>query len=206
LHTIESNPTRRIADQIVFARTLLHHPLRVGAVAPSSPALAKIITAGITPDRAPVIELGPGTGVFTRALLARGISEESLALVESDVRFVHLLEREFPRANVVFLDASRIRTIELFRGQPAGAVVSGLPLLSMSMRKVLAIYSAVLYHMRQDAAIYQFTYGPRCPVPYAVLERLGLRCRRTGSTLANLPPATVYRLWPRVRRQRFVAD
>jgi phospholipid N-methyltransferase len=69
----------------------------------------------------------------------------------------------------------------------------------MSLRKVLAIYSAVLYHMRQDAAIYQFTYGPRCPVPYAVLERLGLRCRRVGSTLANLPPAAVYRFWRRVR-------
>ena len=206
MHSIESNPTRHITDRIVFARALLHDPGHIGAIAPSSPALAKIITAGITPDRAPVIELGPGTGVFTGALLARGIPEESLALVECDVKFVHLLEREFPRANVVLLDASRLRTTELFRGHLAGAVVSGLPLLSMSLRRVLAIYGAVLYHMRQDAAIYQFTYGPRCPVPHAVLERLGLRCRRVGSTLANLAPATVYRFWRRVRRQRFVAD
>ena len=62
--------------------------------------------------------------------------------------------------------------------------------------------SASLGHMRPDASIYQFTYGPRCPVPRAVLERLGLRCRCVGSTLANFPPATVYRIW----RRRFLQN
>lgn len=88
--------------------------------------------------------------------------------------------------------------MELFRGEAAGAVISGLPLLSMSRQKVMAILSASFSHMRYDAAFYQFTYGPRCPVPRTVLDRLGLRAKRIGFTCANLPPASVYR----IRRRR----
>jgi phosphatidylethanolamine/phosphatidyl-N-methylethanolamine N-methyltransferase len=38
----------------------------------------------------------------------------------------------------------------------------------------------------------QFTYGPKCPVPAAILQRLGLKAQRVDFTLMNLPPASVY--------------
>ena len=67
-----SNPTRR-ADGGAFLREWLSDPLRVASIMPSGRALAEIMTRELDPSSAPVIELGPGTGAFTTALLARGI-------------------------------------------------------------------------------------------------------------------------------------
>ena len=201
---VNIQPAKYLHDGLVFARAWLHNPRRVGAVAPSSVVLADLITAAIEPSSAPVIELGPGTGVFTRALLARGVPEDKLALVECDPNFVDMLGCQFPRSRILRLDAASLRTAEVFGGELAGAAISGLPLLSMSSQKVLAILGAIFHHMRQDAALYQFTYGWRCPVPRPILDRLGLRFERTGSTYANLPPATVYRIWRQLPQHQTV--
>ena len=186
-----------------FFLTWLADPLNVGAVAPSSPALANAITDEITLASAPIIELGPGSGVFTRALLARGISQDRLALIEHGGEFVSLLQRLFPDARVMRMDAARLKEVELFGGERAGAVVSGLPLLLMPPGKVLAILDAGFWHLRADGVFYQFTYGPRSPVSRAVLGQLGLTATRVGMTLANVPPAMVYRIR---RRPPLAAD
>lgn len=156
--------------------------------------MADLITFEITRASAPVIELGPGTGVFTRALVARGIREDQLALIESNPAFAQMLQERFPSAEVIIADAARLRRVKLSGGNPAGAVVSGLPLLSMSVRKIVSILDASFRHLRPGGSFYQFTYGPRCPVPPHVLNRLGLKSQRIGSVLLNMPPAAVYRI------------
>ena len=183
-----------MTNALTFFRSLIADPRRVAAIAPSSPALANAITAEITPFSAPVIELGPGTGVFTRALLARGVPEEKLALVEYGPDFARMLQSRYPRARVLRMDAARLKSVELFGGEPVGAVVSGLPLLSMPANEVIAIMDGAFAHMRIDGAFYQFTYGPRCPVRRSILDRLGLKSVRIGGALANMPPASVYRI------------
>ncbi|MCX8279293.1 phospholipid methyltransferase [Phyllobacterium sp. 0TCS1.6C] len=177
-----------------FFRAWLKNPMRVAAIAPSSSTLAKLITSEISHDTGPVIELGPGTGAFTRALIARGVRQEDLALVEFGSEFAAALELHYPRARMLQMDAARLRTIDIFGGRQAGAVVSGLPLLSMPPRKVMAILTGAFRKMTPDGAFYQFTYGPRCPVPRRLLDHLGLEAVRIGGTLANLPPAAVYRI------------
>jgi len=183
-----------MTNAFTFFRALIADPRRVAAIAPSSPALANAITAEITAISAPVIELGPGTGVFTRALLARGVPEDKLALVEYGRDFARMLRSRYPRAHVLRMDAARLRSVELFGGEGVGAVVSGLPLLSMPANEVIAILDGAFAHLRPDAAFYQFTYGPRCPVRRSILERLGLTAARIGGALANMPPASVYRI------------
>ena len=177
---------------LVFYRAWVRHPLSVGAIVPSSRGLADLITAEITTASAPILELGPGTGVFTKALLKRGIPEDKLTLVEFDSGLAYVLQLQFPAAQVVCGDAARLGTASLFDGERVGAVVSGLPLLSMSRRKVMAILDASFRHMRPGAAFYQFTYGRRCPIPRAILDRLGLKATRLRTAFANVPPATVY--------------
>jgi phosphatidylethanolamine/phosphatidyl-N-methylethanolamine N-methyltransferase len=76
-----------LGERLLFWRSWLRNPSRVGAIAPSGRALARLMTARITAADWPVIELGPGTGTFTRALLARGVPEHRLALVEADPAF-----------------------------------------------------------------------------------------------------------------------
>ncbi len=183
-----------MTNVVTFLRALIADPRRVAAIAPSSPALANAITAEIMPISAPVIELGPGTGVFTKALLARGVPEDRLALIEYGPNFARMLQSRYPRAQVLRMDAAHLKSVELFGGERVGAVISGLPLLSMPEDVVAAIMEGAFAHLRADGAFYQFTYGLRCPVRRATLDRLGLKAVRIGGALANMPPASVYRI------------
>jgi phospholipid N-methyltransferase len=186
------------SDAWRFLRALVRDPTRVGAVAPSGRSLAKQITADITPSHAPVLELGPGTGVLTEALVARGVPEQAIALVEADPGFAERLAIRFPHARILAMDATGLGDLPAVFDEPAGAVVSGLPLLSIPAEKVLAILRGAFSHLRPGGALYQFTYLPRCPVPSQVMQDLGLESRRVSAAWLNLPPAFVYRI--RVKR------
>lgn len=70
------------------------------AVAPSSSSLARAITQGLGPDSGPILELGPGTGVFTRCLIDRGVSRQSITAVEIGEAFADRLRRDLPGVNV----------------------------------------------------------------------------------------------------------
>jgi phosphatidylethanolamine/phosphatidyl-N-methylethanolamine N-methyltransferase len=183
-----------LMDSLSFFLHWLSAPLQIGAVAPSSQALAAVITTEIAPEIAPVIELGPGSGAFTRALLDRGIPQRRLALIEQSPRFAFALREQFPAARVLCVDAAALRSIDVFPGEAAGAVVSGLPLLLMSPNKVRAILESAFMRLRPDGAFYQFTYGSRSPVACPILDGLGLTATRIGGTFVNIPPAAVYRI------------
>ncbi len=181
-------------DTLAFMRAWLRNPRSVGAVTPSGAALARLMTAHVSRLDGPVIELGPGTGALTRALLARGVPLSRLALIEADPHFADALSRRYPMATILRMDAAQLgHTESLFGDERACAVVSGLPLLSMPAAQVAAIVQGVFERqLRADGMFYQFTYGPRCPLPAALLKRLNLQARRVGSALLNLPPAAVY--------------
>ncbi|WP_201745006.1 class I SAM-dependent methyltransferase [Aidingimonas lacisalsi] len=183
-----------LSDAFGFLRAYITNPLLVGAVIPSGRALSNLITSEISVETGPVIELGPGTGTFTRALIARGIPQEDLALIECGSEFASKLQHRFERTHIHCMDASRLEAVELFEGRPAGAIISGLPLLSMTPGKVMAILDSAFAKMRPDGIFYQFTYGPTCPIPRALLDRLGLKAILIGRRLANVPPAAVYRI------------
>ena len=181
-------------DAVSFLLSWLASPRRVGAIAPSSDALARLITSEITPASGPIIELGPGTGVFTSQILQKGIRPEDLMLIEHGSEFATLLQNRFPGVRVVWMDAASLGAARLAEDGSVGAIVSGLPLLIIPPRKVVAILSGAFRYLRPNGTFYQFTYGPRFPVPQRILDRLGLSAVPIGRTLRNLPPAAVYRL------------
>ncbi|QWF16599.1 class I SAM-dependent methyltransferase [Lysobacter capsici] len=185
----------RLRDLRSFLRTWLRSPARVGAIAPSSAALARLITSQVTVAAGRVLELGPGTGVFTRALLERGVAEEDLVLVEAAPEFAALLKQRFPHAQVLCADARRLPR-QLSGGDDDGvaAVVSGLPLRNLSRRHRLAVLLGAFRHLPVDGAFYQFTYGAQFPLPRSWTDRHGFKVQRLGRVYGNLPPATVYRV------------
>jgi phosphatidylethanolamine/phosphatidyl-N-methylethanolamine N-methyltransferase len=199
-----TNPYRRrtlqpardvlVRDIVSFLRAWFADPLRVAAITPSGTALANLVTREISAATGPVLELGAGTGVFTRALLARGVPEGHLTLLEYGADFAQLLSERFPHARVLSMDAARLAHAPLFEGAPVGAVISGLPLLYMSPKKVVTILKGAFGYLRRGGSFYQFTYMPRCPISYRLLKRLGLEATRIGGTLRNVPPAAVYRI------------
>jgi len=177
-----------------FIRAGLVAPRQVGAVLPSGAALARLITSEIDPSGGRVIELGPGTGVFTRALIERGVREQDLTLVEANEHFAPMLRRCFPAARLLQRDAARLAASDLPGVQPIHAIISGLPLLNMPFRKIFAIMATAFGHLGAGGALYQFTYGRRCPIPRQILDRLGLKAVIIGRAMRNVPPATVYRI------------
>lgn len=181
-------------DFWMFFRSWMAAPLRVAAIVPSGNALAKIITQDITSRTGQVIELRPGTGVFTAKLLERGVRPEDLTLVEYGATFAQHLETRFPRTRVLRMDATRVGDVEFRSDAAVGAVISGLPLLSMSDQKVIAILDGAFAHLQPGGSFYQFTYGPRCPVAQPILEGLHLSATHIGRTMLNVPPAAVYRI------------
>lgn len=188
-------------DSLFFLRQWAIAPLRTAAVAPSGRALAKLMTKDITAATGPVIELGPGTGVFTSALRNRGVAEHNITLVELNPHFAKLLKRRFPAACVLQMSAADLAASPALREGAAGAVLSGLGLLSMPTRQVIKIMQGAFRCLGSVGAFYQFTYGPRCPISDDVLNFLGLQAEKIGGTFFNLPPASVYRItrapvWP----------
>jgi phospholipid N-methyltransferase len=183
-----------VNDTMDFLRAWLRDPRRIGAVTPSGAALARLMTSHVSQLGGPVIELGPGTGALTRALLAGGVPPHRLALIEANPHFADALSRRYPETTILRMDAAWLgETESLFGDERACAVVSGLPLLSMPAAQVAAIVQGVFERqLRPGGTFYQFTYGPRCPLPAVLLKRLNLEAHRVGSALFNLPPAAVY--------------
>ena len=92
-----------------WLRTYLKNPLQLGALFPSGPSLGALMVEHIKPGQhLPILELGAGSGSFTRALLAKGIPEEELVLVEQSRVFANYLEKSFPMAKVICGDATNV--------------------------------------------------------------------------------------------------
>ena len=148
-----------------------------------------------------IIELGPGTGPVTQALLQRGIAPERLVLVEFDESFCRLLERRFPGVRVVHGDAFALsKTLAGVLDGPAAAIVSGLPLLNTPEPRRLALLAEAFRLMGPQGVFVQFTYGVLSPIP-----RRSKRGAATNFDAAcsapiwlNLPPA---RVWTYRRRE-----
>ena len=194
LSRTQTNSVDAVKERLSFLVQLFRNPKEVGAILPSSTIAAQMMTREIDPSHAPVLELGPGTGSFTRAILARGVKPQDLTMVETNQEFCTLLQREFVGTHVHCMNAADIAKRDLFEGRKVGAVVSGVPFLLLKPEEATSILRAVFEVMRPDAALYQVTYGFSVPFPRTALRALGLVATHAGRTFRNAPPASVYRL------------
>ena len=178
-------------DDMRFFRTWFERPLRVGAVTPSSKALARTMAAFIDPAApGPIIELGPGTGPITEALITQGIDPGRLVLVEFDATFCRLLRARYPSATVLQGDAYGLkRILGNFLREPAAAVVSGLPLFTKPLRVRLRLLFEAFGLMLPGAPFVQFTYNAVAPIPTR-LDRV--RVEASERVWMNIPPARVW--------------
>src|SRR5580698_3568480 len=91
-----------ITDTVLFMQEWLANPQGIGAVAPSSRNLAEAMAQWLPSDpESHVLELGPGTGVVTEALLRRGLRQERLVAIEQNSNMTRMLREKFPRAQII---------------------------------------------------------------------------------------------------------
>ncbi len=181
----------RLDDEMQFIRTWIEKPLSTGAVMPSSKALARTMARYVDPAASgPVIELGPGTGPVTEALVQHGVDPARLILVEFNPDFCRLLRTRYPRATVVQGDAYRLRRLlETYVRSPASAIVSGLPLVTKPVRTRLRLISDAMALLAPGAPFVQFTYAMVTPIPKALN---GIKAEASELIWMNVPPARVW--------------
>jgi phosphatidylethanolamine/phosphatidyl-N-methylethanolamine N-methyltransferase len=181
----------RLDDEMQFIRSWIEKPLSTGAVMPSSRVLARAMARYVDPQSSgPIIELGPGTGPVTEALVRRGVDPARLILVEFNPDFCRLLRSRYPAATVVQGDAYRLRRLlGDYIAKPAAAVVSGLPLVTKPLRTRLRLISEAMTLLAEGAPFVQFTYAMLPPIPR---ELSGVRAESSELIWMNLPPARVW--------------
>jgi phosphatidylethanolamine/phosphatidyl-N-methylethanolamine N-methyltransferase len=181
----------RLDDEVRFLRTWIEKPLHVGAVMPSGRLLARTMAHYVDADSSgPVVELGPGTGAITSALIERGVDQKRLVLVEYNPGFCALLRDRYPHAKVVQGDAYTLRdSLRNVLGSPASAVVSGLPLVTKPMQTRLKLIRDAFQALAPGAPFVQFTYSVAPPIPKSLP---GVSTEASERIWMNLPPARVW--------------
>lgn len=183
--------TAQSAEIALFLRRWLANPLRVGAILPSSSALARLVAKNAVRSREElVVELGAGTGTITRGLVKAGLPEERLVLIELDSDLLAYLSDRFPKATVIDGDASRPWEIlpQEMRGN-VDTVISGIPALQFSLEKQRDFIGQCFSVMREGGQLLQYTYSLKSPLRHNDLSMPG---QRLGVAIANVPPAHLW--------------
>jgi len=181
----------RLDDEVRFIRSWIERPLSIGAVTPSGRLLARTMARYVDPaSEGPIVELGPGTGPVTEALVEAGVAPSRLVLVEFNAAFCRLLRSRYPEATLVQGDAYSLRRLlDNLLLQPAAAVVSGLPLITKPIRERLDLLRDAFDLMLPGAPFVQFTYSMAAPLP----KRLGGYSVEASERIwMNIPPARVW--------------
>ncbi|MEJ7925624.1 methyltransferase domain-containing protein [Sphingobium sp. AN641] len=183
----------KATEYLDFLAAWVSKPRQTASVVPSSRYLARLMVRDIDPADGRVMELGGGTGVFTRAILETGLDPDRLEVVEINPAFARGLRRHFPGVSILETPAQIVSTAAA--GQPGEyqAIISGLPLLAMDRQLHVDILSEAFRMLRPGGGVIQFTYSMRPPVSRDVLDALELDVTRIGQTVRNFPPATVFR-------------
>jgi phosphatidylethanolamine/phosphatidyl-N-methylethanolamine N-methyltransferase len=182
--------TSALKEELQFLRGLVANPRSVGAVAPSSIWLARAVAAQVDLNQpGPILELGPGTGAITEAILERGVPPDRLTVIEYDPAFAKQIAARFRGVHVITGDAFNLARLLADRGaQRFAAIASGIPLLNFAPEMRRSLIQTSLEQMRPGAPFIQFSYGFTAPVsaPDGVTSRLAAFVWR------NIPPARVW--------------
>ena len=170
-----------------FLRGLVHDPKGVSAPTPSSPTLARAIAAEVDLLRGGlVIELGPGTGVVTQALLQCGVTPDRLIAIEQEPNFAKLMRERFPSLRVFHHDALVFERC-IRPGAKVAAIVSGIPLLNFPIYIRSSLLRRALACQDRGGRFIQLSYSWRPPVAPEPGTRLSKKI-----IWRNFPPAHVW--------------
>lgn len=181
---------KRLTSQYLLMRELIRDPHDIGALCPSSEALAnemasalsrKIMRSGL------FVELGAGTGPVTEALLRRGMPPERLIAVEKSEVLAECLAKRFPEVCTLCCGAEELRT-RLGADAKVRAVISSLPFRSLPGEVCRSVMSVIEDILEPGGLYIQFTYALLGRMPFVPPH---FRKLRTKLVLCNIPPAKV---------------
>ena len=175
----------------IWFKNYLKNPLKLGAIFPSGEHLARKMTEHLEYwNGGHIVELGPGTGSFTEAILQRGVSEDRLILIEQSLDFVVYLKSKYPLATVIHGDALDLQKHLLSYGvDEVESIVSGIPLVSIGRNLGARICDNSFEVLKSGGTISQVTYFMVCPVQDEIIDKHRAKKQFSGIVIKNLPPA-----------------
>ena len=181
-----------LSDTTLFLQEWLVNPQRTGSLVPSSRRLAAAMARWL--PRNPesfVLELGPGTGAVTAALLKRGMREDRLVAIENNPNLTKLLRKRFPQAQIITGDAWHMDTLLRDLREPVetvGAVISSLPLLNFPKDQVEALAQKIRAMLEPKGNWVQYSYRIDKLRPRGASS---FRLHASKIVWLNFPPARV---------------
>ncbi|MBY3037501.1 methyltransferase domain-containing protein [Rhizobium leguminosarum] len=182
---------KRFDDEIRFFRGMMQGPKTVGSIVPTSSITAKRMASVVDIHSGlPVLELGPGTGAITKAILGRGVRPENLVAIEYSTDFHKHLQRTYPGVHFINGDAFDLQTtLGSFSGLSFDSVVSGIPLLNFPMAKRISLLESLLDRLPAGRPMVQISYGAISPIA-ANPDRYHIQ--HFDFVMRNIPPAQLW--------------
>jgi len=181
-----------LSDTTLFLQEWLVNPQRTGSVVPSSRQLAAAMARWLPANRESfVLELGPGTGAVTDALLKHGLREDRLIAIDNNPNLTKLLHKRFPQAQIITGDAWQMDTLLHNLRVPVesvGAVISSLPLLNFPMEQAEALAQKIRDVLEPQGNWVQYSYRIDKLRPRGAST---FRLHASKIVWLNLPPARV---------------
>ncbi|MBY5408170.1 methyltransferase domain-containing protein [Rhizobium leguminosarum] len=182
---------KRFDDEIRFFRGMMQGPKTVGSIVPTSSITAKRMASVVDIHSGlPVLELGPGTGAITKAILGRGVRPENLIAIEYSTDFHKHLQRSYPGVHFINGDAFDLQTtLGNFTSLTFDSVVSGIPLLNFPMAKRISLLESLLDRLPAGRPMVQISYGAISPIA-ANPDRYHIQ--HFDFVMRNIPPAQLW--------------
>ncbi|MEI9865104.1 MAG: methyltransferase domain-containing protein [Limisphaerales bacterium] len=181
-----------LTDTTLFLQQWIANPQRTGSLTPSSRQLSAAMARWLPQNpESYVLELGPGTGAVTAALLKKGLREDRLVAIEHNPKMARLLRDKFPRAHIIIGDAWHLDDLLIRHREPiesVGAVISSLPLLNFPHEKAEALTKKIRAILQPEGHWVQYSYhlGKK-----QVRGAASFKLRHSKIVWLNFPPARV---------------
>ncbi|CCM74077.1 phospholipid N-methyltransferase PmtA [Rhizobium mesoamericanum] len=182
---------KKFDEEIRFFKGMMQGPKTVGSIVPTSSITARKMASVVNLHSGlPVLELGPGTGAITKAILGRGVKPENLVAVEYSTDFYEHLVRLYPGVKFINGDAFNLdKTLGALKDQKFDSVVSAVPLLNFPMQARIALLESLLDRLPAGRPVVQISYGPVSPI-IARPDRYHIQ--HFDFIVRNIPPAQLW--------------
>lgn len=181
----------KFEEEIRFFKGMVSQPKAVGSIVPTSMYAARKMASAVNPASGlPVLELGPGTGVITRAILETGIKPSQLYSIEYSQDFYQQLVKNYPGVNFINGDAFDLKaTLGEMHHQKFDSVISAVPLLNFPMATRIRLLDEVLSLLPPGRPVIQMSYGPVSPI----VARPDLyTIKHFNFVVRNIPPVQLW--------------
>ncbi|CAN7295268.1 class I SAM-dependent methyltransferase [Rhizobium sp. LjRoot98] len=182
---------KKFDEEIRFFKGWRSNMKAVGSIVPTSGITARRMASVVNPHSGlPVLELGPGTGVITKAILQKGVQPENLVSIEFSTDFYQHLVKTYPDVDFINGDAFDLdKTLGPRRDQQFDSVISAVPLLNFPMHMRVSLIDDLLSRIPVGRPVIQISYGPMSPV-VAMPDRYQIS--HYDFVVRNIPPAQLW--------------